>query len=397
MTSQKQRVIIGCCVAAFVSGAGLGVLEGCKSAPKAAAPTIVGVKRGDLRVVVTATGLVEPEYIVAIKGQASGEVEEVYVQEGDLVVKGQKLIKINPIVETRKVNQAQSEVRMAKARSSSAWLKYKFLKNQIESQRALLQKGLIPSSALAELEKDIGMQSAEGILADAKAEEALKEAKDRLAETNIMAPSAGTVIDREVQPGQVVSSGSSSVSGGATLLQIANLTKLYVTVKVDEADVAKLQRDQEAVITADALPGKKFKGKILRIAPKGTVESNVTLFEVVVAADAEGSKALRPQMSSNVEIVVNEKRGVLLVPKRALERVGKKGTDAEYIVRLADGKQTPVKVGLIEAGQAEILSGLSASDKVQVPQPVKKKAAAQRPPGGGGGGGGGMPGGGAPH
>lgn len=385
MTDHKHRVLVTCCLAAL-GGAGLILGEGCKKAEKKTGPTVVEVKPGNLRVVVSATGVVEPEYIVVIKSQASGEVEEVFVQEGDQVVKGAPLVKINPIVETRRVNQANSEVRMAKARSSSAWLKYKYIKNQITLQKELLKKGLVPGSTMADLEKDLGMQSAEGILADAqiaKAEEGLKEAKDRLAETNIVAPISGTVIDREVQPGQVVTSGTNSVSGGNALLQIANLSKLFVTVKVDEADVAKLQRGQEAVITADGLPGKRFRGKILRISPKGTIESNITVFEVVVEADEKGSKALRPQMSANVEVVIVEKRDVLLVPQRALERVGR---DAQrnplYIVRMADGKKQSVKVGLLEAGQAEILSGLSEKDKVQVPTAAAKRASGGQRPGG---------------
>lgn len=385
MTDHKQRVLFTCCLAAL-GGAVLVLGGGCKKAEKKAGPTVVEVKRGNLRVAVSATGVVEPEYIVVIKSQASGEVEEVFVQEGDQVVKGAPLVKINPIVETRRVNQANSEVRMAKARSSSAWLKYKYIKNQITLQKELLKKGLVPGSTMADLEKDLGMQSAEGILADAqiaKAEEALKEAKDRLAETNIVAPISGTVIDREVQPGQVVTSGTNSVSGGNALLQIANLSKLFVTVKVDEADVAKLKRDQEAIITADGLPGKRFKGKILRISPKGTIESNVTVFEVVVAADEKGSQALRPQMSANVEVIVVEKRDVLIVPQRALERVGRDAQrNPQYIVRTADGKKQPVKVGLLEAGQAEILSGLSEKDKVQVPTVAAKKPSGGQRPGG---------------
>jgi RND family efflux transporter MFP subunit len=393
-----QRLIILCCLAAL-AGPGMFMQTGCKKAEKKAGPTIVKVRKGNLKVAVSATGIVEPEYIVVIKSQASGEVEEVFVQEGDQVVKGTPLVKINPIVETRRVNQAQSDVRMAKARSSSAWLKYKYLKNQINVQKDLLKKGLVPGSTMADMEKDLGMQSAEGILADAqiaKAEEALKEAKDRLAETNIVSPTAGTVIDREVQPGQVVTSGTSSVSGGNTLLQIANLTKLFVTIKVDEADVTKLHREQDAIITADGLPGQRFKGKVLRIAPKGTIESNVTVFEVVVAADERGSKALRPQMSANVEVVVTERKGALIVPQRALERVGRgaKGAAPEYVVRMTDGKKRQVKVGLMEAGQAEILSGLSEGEEVQVPTVAAKKPAGQRrgtgvpgAPGGGRGGG----------
>lgn len=389
MSSLKQRFRIGSCVAALVIGASIPGGGGCAKKKKAPAPSVVAVKKGNLRAAVTATGLVEPEYVVAIKSQASGEVEEVFVQEGDLVAKGKPLVKINPIVETRRVNQAQSEVRMAKARASSAWLKYKWLKDQIKVQQDLLKKGLVPGSTLAELQKDLGMQSGEAVLANAqlaKAEEALKEAKDRLSETNIVAPITGTVIDREVQPGQVVSSGTSSVSGGTTLLQIANLTKLYITVKVDEADVTKLRKDQAAIITADALPGKRFKGQVLRIAPKGTVESNITVFEVVVAAGEEGSKALRPQMSANVEVVVVERRGVLLVPQRALELVGRDANRRpEYVVRLADGTKRPVKVGLVEAGQAEILSGLEASESVQVPTVAKKPSGGRRPGGAMGG------------
>lgn len=385
MTDHRQRVILGCCLAALI-GAGLCLLDGCKKAKKTAAPTVVDVKRGNMRVAVSATGVVEPEYVVVIKSQASGEVEEVFVQEGDHVTKGAPLVKINPIVETRRVNQANAEVRMARARSSSAWMKYKYLKNQLGIQKDLLKKGLVPGSTIAELENSLGMQSAEGILADAqvsKAQEGLKEARDRLAETNIVAPTAGTIIDREVQPGQVVTSGTSSVSGGNSLLQIANLSKLFVMVKVDEADVAKLQREQVAIITADGLPGRRFKGKVLRIAPKGTVESNITVFEVVVEAGEEGSKKLRPQMSANVEVVITQKRGVLQVPQRALERVGKdaKG-DPEFMVRLADGKKRPVKVGLFEAGQVEIIEGLTETDKVQVPAlAARSRTGGQRPGG----------------
>lgn len=380
MTDKNKRTLIGVGVGVLVIG-GLVYFWKRGAAPKQKdPPRIVDVKRGDLRVEVSATGVVEPEYVVEIKSKASGEVEAVYVQEGELVEKGKKLVKINPILEKRRVNQALSEVRMAQARTASAWSKRKYAAAQLKRDKKLLKKGLVSGDAVATLAKEVAVYSGDAGVANAqlsKAREALKEAKDRLSETQILAPVAGTVLDREVQPGQMVASGTNSVSGGTTLLRLANLSQLFVRVKVDEADVAKLRRNQVAKITADALPGKVFKGSVLRIAPRGTVESNVTVFEVVVAVDGTGSKLLKPQMSANVEVVIEERKNVLLVPQRALQRAGGKGKGGrrQYVVRLSDGKQRSVRVGRIVGGQAEILSGLTEKDRVQVPG---RKARASR-------------------
>jgi HlyD family secretion protein len=375
MTEKKKRTLIGIGLSLLVVGGVIYWWKGRSTPKKTAAPRIVTVMRGDLRVAVSATGVVEPEYIVEIKSKASGEVESVFVQEGELVPKGKKLVKINPIVETRRVNKALSEVRMARARTAAAWSKRKYVAAQLKRDRKLLKKGLVSGDAVATLAKEVAVQTGEGMVANAqlsKAKEALKEARDRLAETQIVSPVAGTILDREVQPGQMVASGTNSVSGGTTLLRIANLKQLYIRVKVDEADVAKLRRNQPATITADALPGKSFKGTVLRIAPQGTVESNVTVFEVVVAVGERGSSLLKPQMSANVDVVIEERLNVLLVPQRALQRVSHQGGRGRrgrrgYVVRLANGKRQTVRVGRIVGGQAEILSGLSENARIQIP------------------------------
>lgn len=359
--------------------------KGRSKGKKTAPPQLVAVKRGDLRVQVSATGVVEPEYIVEIKSKASGEVESVFVQEGELVAKGKLLVKIDPIVEKRRVNQAESEVRMCRARSAAAWSKRKYAAEQLKRDKALLKKGLVSGETVATLAKEEAVQRSEGLVADAqlaKAKEALKEAKDRLSETEIKSPVDGTILDREVQPGQMVASGTNSVSGGTTLLRIANLKQLYIRVKVDEADVAKLRRAQRAKITADALPDQAFEGNVLRIAPRGTVESNVTVFEVVIAVEGKGNELLKPQMSSNVDILIEERKNVLLVPQRALQRVSVKGVKGKrrkgYVVQLSNGKKQPVRVGRIVDGQAEIVEGLSESDTVQLPA-RRAKGKGQRP------------------
>jgi len=334
-------------------------------------PKLVEARRGALRVVVSATGTVEPEYVVEIKSRASGTVQKVTVQEGDRVSAGRLLVKLDPIVEQRRVNQAKAELRMAQARSQSAYHKVRFARSQLSRDRALLKKGLVSKDAVDTRAKEANVLAGDSSVAwsqIAKAKETLKEAQDRLAETEIKAPVVGTVLERLVQPGQMVASGTNSVSGGTALLKIADLSKLYVRVKVDEADVAKLRVGQQVNITADALQRKSFVGKVHRIAPQGTIENNVTVFGVLVAVGERGSRALRPQMSANVEVVVTERSEAVLVPVRAIGRQGRRRGS----VTLANGTVKQVKLGLTVDGQTEILSGLKGGERVQLP--VRKAA-----------------------
>jgi HlyD family secretion protein len=143
-------------------------------------------------------------------------------------------------------------------------------------------------------------------------------------------------------------------------------------VKVDEADVAKLKVGQTVNITADALQRRTFTGKVHRIAPQGTIENNVTVFQVLVAVGPRGSEALRPQMSANIEVVVTERAPAVLVPARAVKRRGRRVGQ----VTLASGAVARVKLGISVDGQTEILSGLKAGQRVQIP--VRKRAAAAK-------------------
>jgi len=341
-------------------------------------PQIVTAKMGQLTESVSATGSVEPEFTVEIKSKASGEIMAVPVEEGQIVKKGARLATIDPIVENRRVNQAKAELRMAKARSNAAWRKQRFSKALLKRERALLKQGLISREAVDTREKEVSVLGADALVAQAqvqKTQEALQEATDRLKETDLQAPITGTVLERLVQPGQIVASGTNSVSGGTTLFRLADLRHLFVRMKVDEADVAKLKVGQPVRITADALPGKTFGGKVLRIAPQGTVESNVTVFQVVVAADEAGSKALRPMMSANVEVVVEKRPRRVLLNQRALHR--EKG--GAYVI-LANGEKRKVRTGKRLDGQVEIRSGLSDGDRVQLParQTATKSRSSQR-------------------
>jgi RND family efflux transporter MFP subunit len=335
-----------------------------KPAPQA---EVVVAKKGDLVQSVKATGTVEPEFIVEVKSKASGTVDQVVPQEGDAITKGQLLVAIDPILEKRKVLQAEAQVRIAQAGLSNAASKQAFSKKQLERDSGLLAKGLVSGESVDSSRKEAAVQGAEvrsaaaGIL---RAKEDLQEAKDRLSETKLYSPIAGTVLERTVQPGQIVASGTNAVNGGTTLLKIADLSRMFVRVKVDEADVARVAPGQPVKLTADALPGKIFDGKVQRVAPQGKIDSNVTVFDVVVEVGVDGRKALKPAMTANVEIEVSSRRGVVLVPLRAVRQSKEAGGK---VVTIEVEGQRKVQTGAADSREVEIVAGLSEGERVVLP------------------------------
>jgi HlyD family secretion protein len=330
----------------------------------------VTARKGDLLLKVTAIGTVEPEYVVEIKSKASGVIKEVPVQEGDQVQKKTLLLRIDPVDETRHVTQAEADLRIAESTRASAQSKATFGEQQLRKTEQLLAKGLASSDEVETQRKELSVMRADAQSASAqvlRAREALSEAKDRLADTEIRSPIVGTVLARLVNPGMVVASGTTTVNGGTTLLQLADLSRLFVRVKVDEADVGRVAVGQPVTITADALPGKKLGGTVLRVSPQGKVDSNVTIFEVIVEVDQDARKVLRPMMTANVEITAQKREGVVLVPARALRtaKAGKAGADRFVIV---DGQRRTVTTGETDGRDIEITSGLAAGERITLPE-----------------------------
>jgi len=347
---------------------------------KEAAPATqyVEAKRGDLVVEVTATGTVEPEFIVEIKSKASGTVKGVLVQVGSQVEKGALLVEIDPLTESRKLTQAHAELRMAQAQRGNVTSKLEYTRAQLARDEALHKKGLVAPDALDQLRKELAVLKGEIQVAEAqllRARAAHAEVKDRLAETSIRAPITGTILERSVNPGTVVTAGTTT--GGQTLLTLADLSRLFVKVKVDEADVAKIAPEQKARVTSDALPGVVFLGKVLRVAPQGKVESSVTTFEVVVELTGKGRQKLRPMLTANVYIRTGEVKGAVLLPRRAVQQRSGRA------VVIVDGKGPQrVKIGLADDQSVQILSGIEPGTRVVVPG-VKSSGTAGRPRTGG--------------
>lgn len=198
-----------------------------------------------------------------------------------------------------------------------------------------------------------------------RAEITLDEANERLSETEIFAPISGTLIEKMVERGQIISSGISNVSGGTALSNLADVSRLFIIADVDETDIGKVKKGLPVVITTDAYPEQSFKGKVARIAPKGIVENSITVFKVKIEILGKGKSILKPMMSANVDIISKRLKNVLYLPREAVKIkddrifVGVLEGDNPREIDVTTGAQNPIDVQIksgLDKGQ-EVLAG----------------------------------------
>ncbi|MBA3015764.1 MAG: efflux RND transporter periplasmic adaptor subunit [Proteobacteria bacterium] len=368
-----------------------------------------------LKVVVDATGRVVPEREVEIKCKASGEVITLPVEVSQEVKMGDLLVQLDPADEKRAVQRGKAAVtgsraKVAQARFNLAIAERDYVSEQSRAQsseKAAIAKAKEAEAKLARLTQlfDKKMASAEELdvarsvhavsqaewqsaiarvqdleskkaqvnsrrqeitMAEAAAESdqlTLSDAEQRLADTTIVAPIDGVVSSRNVQVGQIIASGINNIGGGTAVLTLADLTRIYVLVSVDESDIGRVATGQPARITVDAYPEQVFKGEVVLVATKGINVSNVVTFEVKVEVSGDNRTLLKPEMTANVSIVTKNKLDSLLVPVTALER--KKGLSWLTVLD-KDGASNRrlVTIGDSNSEFVEILKGVEVGEKV---------------------------------
>ena len=285
----------------------LALAAACKEPPPPPpAYLAVPVERRDIVVSARANGAIQPDTTVEVKSKASGEILEMLVETGAQAKRGQLMVTIDPRQPRNDLAQAEANLEVAKAKLANA---------TAQKHRA---DELFSSQALTETEHDQAMLD----YANAKAEVVtaqvqVENSKIQLEDTDVRAPISGTIIEKDVERGQVISSPTKDVGGGTVLLKMADLNLVQVKTLVDETDIGKVQSGLRASITVDAYPNHQFDGTVLKIEPQATIVQNVTMFPVLVRIDnREG--LLRPGMNTEVEIHVGRRDSVLAIPNAAL-------------------------------------------------------------------------------
>jgi HlyD family secretion protein len=284
----------------------LAGLAGCKKTQTAQSYEAVPVERRNLVVSASASGAIEPVLTVDVKSKASGEIIGMNVQTGDDVKQSQLLASIDPRIPRNNLAQAEANLQVAQAQLSNA-------KAQLARSDTLFK-----AQAITQTEYDTGkLDYANANAAVIRARSDLENARDRMNDTKLRAPLAGTIITKNVELGTVISSPTTDVGGGTVLFKMANLDTVQIRALVDETDIGKVSSGLLTTITVDAYPNRPFEGSVLKVEPQATVQQNVTMFNVLVRIP-NPSHLLKPGMNTEVEIHVGRRDNVLAVPNAAL-------------------------------------------------------------------------------
>jgi HlyD family secretion protein len=292
------------------AAATFAVLFGCKQAstPTSVAPLYdsAPVETRSIEVTVDASGAIEPESLVEVKSKASGEVLAVHAEIGDVVQKNTMLIEIDK--RTPKNNVAQNEAALAAAKARLA-----IAKTQLDRANQLFKSQTLTMTDVEKADLEYANADAQVVASQV----ALENAQITLEDCEVRAPVTGTILSKSVEPGTVIQSTTQAVSGGTTLMQMADLTNVQIRTRVDETDIGKVQPGMATKVTVAAYPNQPFDGVVLKVEPQAVVEQNVTMFSVLIKiANREG--LLKPGMNADVKIRIANRDSVAAVPTAAL-------------------------------------------------------------------------------
>jgi len=278
-----------------------------EAAPTGQVQRVVKVERGDLNLSVSANGVVQPINKVEIRSKAGGQILQLNFEEGSYVKKGDLLVALD-------TTQTKNDYDQAKADLATALQALTQAENNAHRSKELYDKRLISDQELDQSKLDLVRAQSQLVRTRA----ALSTAEDRLRDTRVLAPITGVILSRNVDLGQIISSAVSNVGGGTVLATVADMEEVYVITNVDEVDIGKAGVGQRAKVVADAFPDDSFYGEVIRIAPLGKTQQNVTTFNVVILVKNIGGK-LKAGMSASVDIEIFRRQNVVLVPNEALK------------------------------------------------------------------------------
>ncbi|MBC8005904.1 MAG: efflux RND transporter periplasmic adaptor subunit [Verrucomicrobia bacterium] len=364
---------------------------------------------------ITANGKVQPETEIKISPDVSGEIIEMEIEEGDEVKKGQLLLVIKPDIYIQSLNRAQASLSSSQARLAQA--EARMIESEMAYKRA---NSLFKNDAIAISDFETAQASYTVAQSEVKAaqfavksaEASVAEAQEQLVKTKIYAPMDGTVSRKNVEKGERVV--GTNMYAGTELLVIANLHLMEVKVDVNENDIVRVNLNDTALVEVDAYLGRKFKGLVTEIANSANVVAGstdqVTNFNVKILLLEESYKDLidtvsgkkypfRPGMSATVDIQTETRKDVISVPIQSVTtrsltsnvkeepKVAEEGTPeeengavttqgdktkeeekVEVVFIYKEGKvfKQPVKTGIQDSENIEILEGLKAGDEIVV-------------------------------
>ena len=335
----------------FALALAIGVAAAACSGSKDKAPFVqtAAVTRRTIVIDAEATGAVEPINVVEVKSKASGLITKMPVETGTLVKPGDLLVQIDTRDVQNQYNQAEADLKASQA-------KLQVSEQQKKRSDELFKARVITSQEYETASLDLENSKAAMIRSAAN----LDLAKQRLEDATVTAPTSGTILTKTVSLGQVITSATSSATGGTTLLTMADLGRVRVRALFNETDIGQVRPGQTASVTVDAFPDRRFQGIVEKIEPSATIQQNVTMFPVLVTLDNSES-LLKPGMNGEVAVLVDQVNDVLAVPNDAVKNIREAAATGQMLGLNPDSVNAEVRAQM-QNGFGRARSDASASD-----------------------------------
>jgi HlyD family secretion protein len=316
-----------------------------------------------------ATGAVSPRKEIEIKPQVSGIIEQVFIEAGNMIKKGDVIAKVKIIPNMVSLNEAESRLNRANISLEDSKLVY-------ERQKVLFDKKVIAVGEFQQYETAFRNARESVSAANDNLHLVREGATGKTAKTgNTMITSTidGMVLTVPIEVGNSVIE-SNTFNAGTTVATIADMGEMIFKGKVDESEVGKLHEGMPLILTIGAIDSVKFDAKLEHISPKGVAENGAIQFEIKAAVNLKKNNFIRAGYSANADIVLERRDKVMTIPESLIQFEGAKTfieietTPQKFIKRY-------IKTGLSDGLNIEVVSGLKMKEKIKTIEPLVEKPA----------------------
>ena len=315
-----------------------------------------------------ATGSVVPRREVEIKPRVSGIIDEIMVQAGQVVRAGDLIARIRLVPDMVDLNNARNRIARAEIARTSA-------QRDFDRQKALHLDGLVSTSAFQQYET--ALENAETELAAARdnldlIQKGVSREAGAASNTLVRSTIAGMVLEVPVEVGNSVIE-TNTFNAGTTLATVADMDDMIFQGRVDESEVGKLRTGMTLLLTIGAVENRQVEAVLEYISPKGVQQEGAIQFEIKAAIKPQSDVQIRANYSANADIVLDRRDDVLAVNESLLQF-----TDGKTFVEVETAPQRfekrEIQVGLSDGIQIEVVSGLTAEDKIKGAPAAKEGA-----------------------
>lgn len=365
MNSKKKWLVLGAVLLVVIGPIAIRKMRG----ETGIEVKLIAAEQQEIRPTILASGTLAYRNEVNLTSELIAKVRSISVKEGDEVTQGQVVLSLDPetylnAIEREEASRRQSVISIERQRVALALREKQFERSsKLIAARMIDQSRFDEDRNLLELAR-VELKSSEEALR--RAEAVLKEAREQMAKTDILAPISGTVVALPIKVGETAIPSTMALAG-AQLMKIADTSAILAELKVDEADIANIVIGQQAEVFAAAYPERAIKGRVEQIALAPTVEQQGRAYKVTVLLDAPPDLRLRSGMSARTDIFLSDGSKRLAVPVEAV--VSESGEDEKlerhvWLSRDDRAHKARIETGISDDRWDEVTKGLVQGDKV---------------------------------